>query len=73
MRPSEIAEFYNFFYNETNRLENEFIIKWNNIFAQRKLDTLDLVDLIEISVQLDYLSYIEQRIQKILKLLQDIY
>lgn len=73
MRSSEMAEFYKFFYNESNRLENEFIIKWNNIYSQRKLDTLDLLDLIELSVQLDYLNYIEQRIQKILKLLQDIY
>lgn len=71
MRSAEITEFYRFFYNETARLENLFIIKWNNIYAHRQFDTLDLLDLIELSVQMDYLNYIEQRIQRILKYLQD--
>lgn len=73
MRSSEITEFYRFFYNETCRLENLFISKWNNIFLQKQFDTLDLLDLIELSVQMDYLNYIEQRIHKILKHLQDVY
>ena len=73
MRSSEITEFYRFFYNETCRLENLFINKWNNIFLQKQFDTLDLLDLIELSVQMDYLNYMEQRIHKILKYLQDVY
>lgn len=40
MKQSEINEISRFFYNEDNRLENLFVIKWNNIFAMRKFDTL---------------------------------
>lgn len=73
MKQSEITEIYRFFYNESNRLENLFIIKWNNIFAYRKFDTLDLLDLIELSVQLDYLTYIQNRVQKLVEYMKDIY
>lgn len=73
MKQSEITEIYRFFYNESNRLENLFIIKWNNIYACRKFDTLDLLDLIELSVQLDYLTYIQNRVQKLVEYMKDIY
>ncbi len=73
MKQSEITEIYRFFYNESNRLENLFIIKWNNIFSYRKFDTLDLLDLIELSVQLDYLTYIQNRVQKLVEYMKDIY
>lgn len=73
MKQSEITEIYRFFYNESNRLENLFIIKWNNIYAYRKFDTLDLLDLIELSVQLDYLTYIQNRVQKLVEYMKDIY
>ena len=73
MKQSEITEIYRFFYNESNRLENLFIIKWNNIFAHRKFDTLDLLDLIELSVQMDYLTYIQNRVQKLVEYMKDIY
>lgn len=73
MKQTEITEIYRFFYNESNRLENLFIIKWNNIFAYRKFDTLDLLDLIELSVQLDYLTYIQNRVQKLVEYMKDIY
>lgn len=71
MRTSEVTEFFKVLYNERCRLENLFVIKWNNIFAHKKFDTLDLLDLIELSVQMDYLNYIEQKIHNLLKLLKD--
>lgn len=73
MKQSEINEISRFFYNEDNRLENLFVIKWNNIFAMRKFDTLDLLDLIELSVQIDYLNQIQHRIRKLAEYMKDIY
>lgn len=73
MRKTEIAEIYRFLYNESCRLENLFIIKWNNIYARRNFDTLDLLDLIELSVQMDYLNDIHKRIQKLIEYMRDSY
>lgn len=73
MRSSEITEINKFLYKESCRLENLFIIKWNNIFAMRKFDTLDLLDLIELSVQMDYLTYLHQRLQVLTEYLRDTY
>lgn len=73
MKQSEINEISRFFYNEDNRLENLFVIKWNNIFAMRKFDTLDLLDLIELSVQIDYLNQIQHRVRKLVEYMKDIY
>lgn len=73
MKQSEINEISRFFFNEDNRLENLFVIKWNNIFAMRKFDTLDLLDLIELSVQMDYLNYIQHRVRKITEYMKEIY
>lgn len=72
MKQSEINEISRFFYNEDNRLENLFVIKWNNIFAMRKFDTLDLLDLIELSVQIDYLNQIQHRVRKLVEYMKDI-
>lgn len=73
MRQTEIAEIYKFLYGESCRLENLFIIKWNNIYARRRFDTLDLLDLIELSVQMDYLTALHQRIQKLIEYMKDVY
>lgn len=73
MRKSEVADLYRFLYRESCRLENLFIIKWNNIFAMRKFDTLDLLDLIELSVQMDYFKYLQQRLQKLIEYMRDTY
>lgn len=73
MKQSEINEISRFFYNEDNRLENLFVIKWNNIFTMRKFDTLDLLDLIELSVQIDYLNQIQHRVRKLVEYMKDIY
>ncbi len=72
MKQSEINEITRFLYNESNRIENLFIVKWNNIFAMRKFDTLDLLDLIELSVQIDYLTYLQHRVQKLVEYMKDI-
>ncbi len=72
MKQSEINEIARFFYNESNRIENLFIVKWNNIFSLRKFDTLDLLDLIELSVQMDYLTYIQNRVQNVMEYMKDI-
>lgn len=72
MKQSEINDISRFFYNEDNRLENLFVIKWNNIFAMRKFDTLDLLDLIELSVQIDYLNQIQHRVLKLVEYMKDI-
>lgn len=73
MRKNEIAEINKFLYNESCRLEDLFIIKWNNIYARRRFDTLDLLDLIELSVQMDYLTYLHQRLQKLIEYMRDTY
>lgn len=73
MRKTEAAEFRRFLYRESCRLEELSIIKWNNIFAQRKFDTLDLLDLIELSCQIEYLNYIEQRVGILLDFLSEPY
>lgn len=62
MRKSEAAEFRRFLYNESCRLEELSVIKWNHIFTMRRFDTLDLLDLIELSSQIEYLNYLEQRV-----------
>ena len=71
MRQSEVTEIYRFFYNESNRLDNLFIIKWNNIFSTRRFDTLDLLDLIELTVQDEYLSYLQKRVQTLVEYMKD--
>ena len=73
MTSADMSEFYRFFYDETNRLENLFALKWNNIYIRKTFDTLDLLDMIEVVVQLQYLSYLEQRIHKLMKFLHDYY
>ena len=73
MRSSEIAEFYTFLQTEESRLENLFIIKWNNIYIQRRFDTLDLLDLIELSVQIDYFNYLWKRLEKLFTYLHSKY
>lgn len=73
MKPSEIADFYKFLHNEESRLENLFIIKWNNIFAHRQFDTLDLLDFIELSVQIDYLNYLWKRLENLFQYLYSRY
>lgn len=73
MKSSEIADFYRFLQNEEARLQNLFIIKWNNIFAQRKFDTLDLLDLIELSVQIDYFNYLWKRLENLFQYLHSRY
>lgn len=71
MRQSEVTEIYRFFYNESNRLDNLFIIKWNNIFSTRRFDALDLLDLIELTVQDEYLSYLQKRVQTLVEYMKD--
>lgn len=71
MRQSEVTEIYRFFYNESNRLDNLFIIKWNNIFSTRRFDALDLLDLIELTVQEEYLSYLQKRVQTLVEYMKD--
>ena len=73
MRSAEIAEFYAFLQTEEARLENLFIIKWNNIYIQRRFDTLDLLDLIELSVQIDYFNYLWKRLEKLFTYLHSKY
>lgn len=73
MRSAEIAEFYAFLQTEEARLENLFIIKWNNIYTQRRFDTLDLLDLIELSVQIDYFNYLWKRLEKLFTYLHSKY
>ena len=71
MRQSEVTEIYRFFYNESNRLDNLFIIKWNNIFSTRRFDALDLLDLIELTVQDEYLTYLQKRVQTLVEYMKD--
>lgn len=73
MQPAELADFYHFLNNEENRLENLFIIKWNNIYSRRNFDTLDLLDLIELKVQIDYFAFLRNRIQVLLEYLYSAY
>lgn len=73
MRSAEIAEFYTFLQTEEARLENLFIIKWNNIYIQRRFDTLDLLDLIELSVQIDYFNYLWKRLENLFTYLHSKY
>lgn len=63
MKASEIAEIHRFLYNESCRLENLYITKWNNLYAHRRADVLDMVDVIELMIQSDYLNSLHQRLQ----------
>lgn len=71
MRNSEIAEFRRFLYRESCRLEELFIIKWNNVFARRRFDALDLLDLLELVHQMEYLNYLQQRLQNLLDYMRE--
>lgn len=71
MRKSEITEFYQFLYNESNRLDNLVTAKWNNIFLRRRFDALDLLDLLELVHQEEYFRYLESRINMLLEYMKD--